>query len=303
MATKSEKLSINLCPGTTFSINSPAKINLTLDILGRDTNGYHFVDTILQEIELADELIFKSNPRSQATPGIILECSDPSIPTDENNTIHKAISLLQPYSPDSTGLHVTLKKNIPVSGGLGGGSSNAAATLKALNQLWDLNLSNTQLRRLGTQIGIDVPFFVEGGTALGTHYGEQITNLPAFKMPPHLIIVDDEKLSTKEAYKSLDLSKTGKNSEKTQQFIESLQNQAPGSADPGGPDRFHNDFEQLISQKTLSLKKKLLQLGATLVHISGSGPALYALFSSTNQKHQAYQELKGKVRFIWESAQ
>jgi 4-diphosphocytidyl-2C-methyl-D-erythritol kinase len=287
-----------------MKVKSPAKINLTLDIL-KKFGEYHLVDTILHEIDLHDELIFKQIPENK----IIIRCDNPKVPTGHTNTVYAAIQLLKPYlkgRPDFKvalpkkpgllnlpGLQITIKKNIPVASGLGGGSGNAAVTLKSLNKLWNLNLSNKKLQQLAAKIGMDVPFFINGGTAFGTHYGEKITPLPKIKLPPHLIVSNSDKLSTKDIYAAIDLKKTGKNNSKTKQLLKNnLKNNS----------LFHNDFETAPpSAKNQSLQKKLLQLGADVVHICGSGPALYALFRTDNQLLHAFKELKGQVRFIWKS--
>lgn len=284
-----------------MKVKSPAKINLTLDIL-KKSGKYHLVDTIFHEIALHDELTFKQIPGSK----IIIKCNDPKVPTGRTNTVYAAIQLLKPYLKGRTalqitlskkpGLQITIKKNIPVASGLGGGSGNAAATLKTLNKLWDLSLSNKKLHQLAAKIGMDVPFFINGGTARGTHYGEKITPLPKLKLPPHLIVLDSDKPSTKDIYAAINLKKTGKNHAQTKQLL----NLPPGSPDPRN--LFHNDFETLPSSaKTQSLQKKLLQLEADVVHICGSGPALYALFRTENQLQKAFKELKGQVRFIWKA--
>jgi len=343
-----------------MKIKSPAKINLALDIES-SPGEYHFVDTILQQIDLADELTFeiigspeiiKSSPSNK--PEIIIECDDPDVPTDKSNTIHKAISLLKSAGPKpfhsadpqgpapsidspghqstatpkgshslqgwtNSGIKVTIKKNIPVASGLGGGSSNAAVTLSALNKLLNLHHSPGELRRLAAKIGVDTPFFIDGGTAFGTHYGEEIAPLPPLTLPPHLIVIDEEKTSTKAMYAALDPSKTGRNKHQTKLLLEELAQLDEPPHITSQPNRypptpiknnrytpntdylFHNDFDQLLSTKNDSLKKKLLQLGANFVHICGSGPALYALFSSESKKQDAYKELEGQVRFIWQS--
>ncbi len=356
-----------------MKVKSPAKINLTLDILGVDktpfanhksdfVTGYHFVDTILREIDIQDELDFQIIDLDK----IIIESNDPHLPLNEQNTIHKAAVLLNeirkkkqkkpstdsdytnknrknhsqvPYSLNiNSGIKIHIQKKIPVSSGLGGGSSNAAASLKALNQLWELNLSKRRLTELAEQIGVDTPFFIEGGTAFATHYGEKITPLPSINLPPHLIAMDDQKQSTGELYKKIDSTKTGQNIAKTKELLSLLHHSgartikinrygtttvhptgtihAPEQPPPPSPNlprrptfpvgrrgrlAIHNDFDALQSPKTRALQKKLLQLEATVVHICGSGPALYALFKSETQKRKAFKELKGQVGFIWES--
>ncbi len=298
-----------------MKVKSFAKINLTLDVKGKDEN-YHFVDTILHEIDLHDELTFQTIDSNE----ILIQSNDQNLPLNEQNTVYQAAVLLdeirakqkkevsknsnytnknrnkpvqvQHASSSNPGIKIHIQKNIPVSSGLGGGSSNAATTLKAMNQLWELNLSNHELKDLAAQIGMDTPFFIEGGTAFGTHYGEKSASLPAIKLPPHLIILDDQKQSTSELYKKIDSSSPppSPNLPCSPTFPVGQQGRL-----------FHNDFDPFQSQKTHTLQKKLLHLGATVVHICGSGPALYALFTSETQKRKAFKELKGQVGFIWES--
>lgn len=286
-----------------LKIKSPAKINLALDILGKE-GGYHLINTILQEIGLCDELTFRRIPENR----IIIKCNNHKVPKGYKNTVHKAVKIIKKFAPGIEksrlpGLVISIKKNIPLSAGLGGGSSNAACTLKALNGLWKLGFSKTKLREIAGRIGMDAPFFIEGGTATGSRYGDKITVLPQLKMPPHMIIINDKKSSTQEMYAAADHIKTCANLNMTAQLIKILKN--PGKSKNVKFSKnyrlLHNDFDQLISAKTKSVQKKLLQLGAEVVHISGSGPALYALFISENTLSKAFRELKGQVGFIWKS--
>ncbi len=284
----------------TLTLLSPAKINLTLDVLGIDpapanTQGYHFVDTVMHEIGLADELTFTLLDEDK----IIIESDNPTLPTGEKNTIFKAIKLLEPLrkakkQQSARGIKVEIKKNIPLSSGLGGGSSNAATALKALNQLWQLKLFPSRLRLLAAKIGMDAPFFIEGGTAHCTHYGEKVQILPTVKLPPHLIVMDDEKSSTKEMYEGLSAAPPplSKMLSKRQHLLDTFSINTSSC---------RNAFDVHQSQKNRALQKKLLQLGATVVHTCGSGPALYALFESEMIKRKVYKELKGHVRFIWQN--
>jgi 4-diphosphocytidyl-2-C-methyl-D-erythritol kinase len=279
-----------LCPGTDYiTAKSHAKINLTLDILKkvRTLHGeYHLVNTILHEIPLHDEITFTKTPERKIT----IECNDPAVPTDKSNIIHAALHQLPNLK---TGLHIKITKNIPVASGLGGGSSNAATTLKAVSELCELNITHEKLLQCATKIGTDVPFFLRGGTAHGTHFGEKVEELDIIELPPLLIVLNDSKTSTKDIYQALDLTQIGKQTQATEGFIN----------DPTQFDLLHNDFEKALpAYQNHALQKKLLQLGADVVHICGSGPALYALFSDKQTLLTAYNELKGKVRFVWNSA-
>ena len=151
---------------------APAKVNLTFEVLGRRADGYHEVRTVLQSLSLADELTFEESG------GLSLTVEPEGAAPVEENLVLAAARLLQRESGLSTGAAVHLTKRIPMAGGLGGGSSDAATALLGLRRLWGLGLDADALRQLAAQLGSDVPFFVSGGTALGQGRGEQLTPLP-----------------------------------------------------------------------------------------------------------------------------
>ena len=147
-----------------------AKVNLTLEVLGRRPDGYHNVATVLQSIGLADRLTFEYDSDLQ------VECSDPGL-SNQNNLAWKAASALRQTAGYRGGARIWIEKGIPAAMGLGGGSSNAGAALVALNRLWDIGMSTTELEELARTLGSDVPFFIKGGTALGTERGDVLRAL------------------------------------------------------------------------------------------------------------------------------
>ena len=162
-------------------IHCYAKINLTLEILGKRADGFHEVRTVMQTVGLADRL------EVSAAADLSFTCSDPALATPDN-LVYRAARLLQAEYAVRTGAALRLEKRIPVAAGLGGGSSDAAATIVALNRLWNLQLSLTEQRRLAARLGSDVPFILTGGTALATGRGERITPLPPLpQLPPHWV--------------------------------------------------------------------------------------------------------------------
>jgi 4-diphosphocytidyl-2-C-methyl-D-erythritol kinase len=299
-----------------MQIKAYAKINLALDVLGK-SGKYHRIRTVFQQINLYDILVFK---RIGSSKKITIKCDDAAVPTGPANTVFKAISLLREAAARPSlrknicGLQITIKKNIPVAAGLGGGSSDAAATLVAINKIWKLGLSKNRLSTLAAKIGMDTPFFLHGGTALGTHYGEKISPLarpPALKNLPILIAMAGKKTSSKNVYSRLDLSKTGKNKALTGQLISML------STSNVGPTSnvnikcranikcclplFHNDFEVAVPGQQAKIKafqKKLLHSGALIVHICGSGPALYAIYPNHAAAQKAYLRLNRSCKII-----
>ncbi|MBT5016900.1 4-(cytidine 5'-diphospho)-2-C-methyl-D-erythritol kinase [Candidatus Peregrinibacteria bacterium] len=242
-----------------ITLHSTAKINLTLDVLGRDDSGYHRIQTIYHEIPtLYDELTFEPHDKLE------LVCDHPEVPLDENNLIIKAAQLLTP----SQGVKITLQKNIPLQSGLGGASSNAATTLVALNDLWDLQLSSQQLLAHATEIGMDVPFLLIGGTALGMHYGEHVMPIMPLEGYEIEVIETGIKVPTKEAYEALDLKKCGHRDNETSQLVHILNGNK--QADPLS--LLHNDFEENFFTQNPDLREKYPN-----AHLSGSGGCLFRI--------------------------
>ena len=189
---------------------APAKINLTLDVGPRRADGYHDIRSVMQTIELHDTLTVTLAP----APGVHLTVAGGEaggVPADETNLVHKAAVRLQKVAaargvlPGQSGLQIALHKRIPSQAGLGGGSSDAAATLLAVNDLFGLRLSPAHLSEIGTALGADVPFFFSGGTALAEGVGEKITPLPPLDPNwPLVIVKPDAGVSTAAAYAALD---------------------------------------------------------------------------------------------------
>ncbi len=168
----------------TFTLPSFAKINWTLEVLGRRADGYHELRTLLQTISLCDELRFTSR-----SCGIEITCDVPDVPCDETNLAHRAATLLNASTGIHRGVLIEITKRIPVAGGLGGGSSNAAVTLIALQRLWNLHLTPRDLFALGSQLGADVPCFFLGGTCLGIGRGDEVYPLADIQAE-HLLLVN-----------------------------------------------------------------------------------------------------------------
>ncbi|HCW32413.1 MAG: 4-diphosphocytidyl-2C-methyl-D-erythritol kinase [Candidatus Peregrinibacteria bacterium GW2011_GWE2_39_6] len=248
-----------------MKILSPAKINLTLDVLKKDFSGYHQITTIYHEVSsLTDELNFDLLKR----PCIEFYCDHPNIPLNEENTIYQAAKLLQKKYSQKKGVKIRLQKNIPICAGLGGSSSNAATTLKALNKLWQLNLSVEQLLSCAAKIGMDVPFFILGGAAIGSHYGEILTPLPVLLNHQIEIIRTNIPVSTQNAYEGLNLSLCGKNQNDTLTLIRALKKEARNNIEQ----LLHNDFEKNFFANYPEIKKNYPK-----AHLSGTGGALFQL--------------------------
>lgn len=250
---------------------APAKLNICLDILGKDTNRYHKIRTVFIEYnEVRDEIeILNTQEKDNiAIPNSTPKISRFRLPNQEENLAFKALKKLKQKFSIKKNAQIIIKKQIPISSGLGGASSDAATILKGLNQLWNLNLSIQELLNIAKELGADVPFFILGGTALGENYGEILTPLPEIKCLkfslnpqeewPPLPSTIEPKHKTGQMYESLDLSKCNQNNQKTEKIIQGIKAQDTNLI----LKNLHNDFETLLPVPTGK-------------HLSGSGPATF----------------------------
>ena len=185
-------------------VRAHAKINLYLDIIGKRPDGYHEIETIFHSIGLHDDIYLRKRTDRQ----IIVHCEHPYVPCDPRNLAYRAAKLLLKDTPDLSGIEITILKRIPVAAGLGGGSANAAAVLYGMNALFDLGLTQTDLMRLGVQLGADVPFCILGGAALGRGIGEILTPLPPIEEQWILLANPGFEISTAWVYQQSNLSLT-----------------------------------------------------------------------------------------------
>jgi 4-diphosphocytidyl-2-C-methyl-D-erythritol kinase len=273
---------------STLRARSSAKINLVLSVLGRRTDGYHEIQTIFQTIDLWDEIEFR------AAPQLKLSCESLPGLRPEDNLVWKAASLLASILPGNHGASITLRKLIPAGAGLGGGSSNAAVTLLALRRLWKAEISDDELSRLAAQLGSDVPFFLNGGTALGSGRGEHIRLLPDMRSEHLVVIFPSLHVSTAEAYRSLNLGLTSAAEDhRIQRFCGQLQD---SSCRLTG---IFNDFEASILTAYPSIKEAkelLMERGATAALLSGSGSSVFGFFPD---EESASAAARGVSREAW----
>lgn len=264
-----------------------AKINWTLEILGKRPDGYHEIRTLLQTIDLHDRLRF-----SKSAGGIRISCSDPRIPSDETNLVHRAAALLQDYRGIDTGARIHLEKRIPAGGGLGGGSSNAAVTLLALNRLWKARLSPGELLGLARRLGSDVPFFLVGGTAIGVGRGEEIYPLPDRPAPDLLVVTPRTRVNTTKAYASMLTTPNSLSNMPVSCAAVFRDRKAPlvASRDAVSGVLSRNDFEPVIFRDYPEIRQafhKMTSLGAAVVRLCGSGSSVFGLFDSSRARGQA----------------
>ena len=184
-----------------IELKSRAKINLSIDVLGKRPDGYHLVEMIMQTIDLFDNIKIFSLDEDK----IIISSNSKEIPTDSSNIVYKAANLIKKEFDIKKGIEIYIDKNIPVAAGMAGGSSNAAAILVGLNKLWDLNLSNDELKKLGLKLGADVPFCIEGEASLAENIGEKLTNIDGLSEDVFILVCKPELfVSTKEVYEAVD---------------------------------------------------------------------------------------------------
>lgn len=256
---------------STLQLRSYAKINLGLQIIGRRSDGYHNIVTIFQQIGLCDELAIGVR---EGEPCIT--CNDSAVPTDERNLCWRAASLLKRSTGMGSGFHLDIKKNIPVGAGLGGGSSNAAVVLIALNELWEVHLTFGELQELAKSIGADVTFFLRGGAALGEGKGDILS---AIEIPGQywcVLVSPDINISTRWAYERVKFDLTNK--DKNVKFTR-LGNLGNNTLE--WKDYLDNDFERIVFPlypKLQSIKSQLNELGCFFCSLSGSGSSVFGLF-------------------------
>ena len=272
---------------TEIALPSFAKINLRLRVLGRRQDNYHELSTLFQTVTLHDRLRFGRRTDDQ----LLLSCDAEAVPADESNLVLRAAQLLRRRFNLDKGAAIHLEKRIPTGGGLGGGSSNAAVALLALARLWEVETSREELMEMGSLLGADVPFFLTGGTALGTGRGERIEPLEDVNSEHLLIVTPRARVSTAEAYKSLNARALTTADEAAILSVSRAVAQIPGSL----PEALHNDFEPVVfglEPEVERAKEALINCGARGALLSGSGSSVFGLFDDEGAVGRAVRSLK-----------
>lgn len=267
-------------------IKAPAKINLTLDVLYKRPDNYHEVEMIMTTVDLADRIGLESR-----VDGVIeIISADRFVPNDQKNFAYQAAQLLKELYGITAGVTITIEKEIPIAAGLAGGSSDAAATLKGLNELWKLGLTIDELAELGSKIGSDVSFCVYGGTALATGRGEKIKELPA---PPSCwVVLAKPKIgvSTADVYGGLKVDEI--EHPNTAQMIQAI--------DTDNYELLCKSVGNVLESVTFNLhpevvtiKEQMRRFGADAVLMSGSGPTVFGLVDNESRVSRIYNGLRG----------
>ncbi|MCC7201418.1 MAG: 4-(cytidine 5'-diphospho)-2-C-methyl-D-erythritol kinase [Nitrospirae bacterium] len=317
-------------PPEFISIKTPAKINLLLHVKGKRADGYHDIVTVMQAIDLFDELLLEKGDK------ITFISDSPDVPSDENNLVYKAAVKLREFSRIKEGAKITLKKNIPVAAGLGGGSSDAAAVLSGLNYLWKLGLPFETLCGLGRDIGSDVPFFIGGPTAAGFGRGDELIQLSNETDYWYLLVNPGILISTAWVYGQIDISANDENNPPIPPLEKGgkggFERISPGEKWIGPlvrpnleltkaddhikiflPDGLrpegnkiwlfpYNDLEGVVIRRYPVIKKikdEMVASGAISALMSGSGSSVFGIFRDRDSVERAGRNLQHKEWRTW----
>src|SRR5471030_3329394 len=275
-----------------MKIKAYAKINIALDVVGKRKDGYHLLRMIMQAIDLYDTIEIE-----KIDSGINLKCNKHYVPTDERNLAYKAAKLFKETYSINDGVDIKLIKNIPVSAGLAGGSTDAAGVLKLMNQMFDINADDKELKTLGLKLGADVPYCISGWTALCEGVGEKITQLKEFKDKIVVLIKPPFGVSTREVYKAFDISRAIFHP-RIKDLIENMEK-----------DDVHfvaNNMKNLLENVTLkkhrvigSIKEEVKLNGSIGTMMSGSGPTVFAFFDDMLKAQTCYDNMKKKYKDVF----
>jgi len=270
-----------------ITIEAPAKINLTLEVLGKRPDGYHEIRSVIQTISLCDTLRFSAAQH--------IEIHSTSLGwSAEQSIIPKAINLMKTISGYTSGIIIEVEKRIPLMAGLGGDSSNAAAVLRGLNELWRLGLSREKLKEMAPQLGSDVAFFLYGGTALMAGRGEKITPLPSF--PHHYIVLVNPTIPHLPGKTAALYGKLQKSHYTDGQISAGLVADLKAGSE-FNPVRLFNTFENVVFTRGAELTtycSHIRKIGAPHVHLAGSGPALFTLLKDRTRAEDLAMRLKNQ---------
>ncbi len=274
-----------------------AKINLTLDVLGKRADGYHEIKMVMQTVSLYDSVTVELLEDEKSAGKIYIETNLPFLPTGGDNLAARAAELFFAETGIKCGVKITLIKHIPVGAGLAGGSSDCAVVLKALNKLCAGGLSMYKLCEMGVRLGADVPYCLLGGTRLAEGIGEKLSPLPRMPRCSVLLLKPSFSISTKTVYEKID-SRTALRHPDTDRVINGLR--------LGDLNEIAAGMGNVLEEVSVSdypileeAKRRLISLGAVAAQMSGSGPTVFGLFSDPQKAQEAKNCLFGKYRTVY----
>lgn len=268
-----------------MKIKAYAKINILLDIVGIKENGYHLLEMIMQSIDLYDVIDI-----NKIEKGIKIKCNKSYIPVNNKNIAYKAAELFMKTYGINEGVSINIYKNIPTSAGLGGGSADGAAVMKAMRKIFNVDISNKELEELGVKIGADVPFCVSGGTALCEGIGEIITPMSKFQNKILVVVKPKFGVSTKWVYSEYDNLNSVKKPE-TEKILNAVKNDDLKLVSS----KMANVLEEVTINKygiIDGIKKDMLKFGALGAMMSGSGPSVFAFFEDSLSAQRCFEKMK-----------
>ena len=275
-----------------MKIKAYGKVNISLDVVGKREDGYHLLSMIMQNIDLYDEIEVE---KQQC--GITLECNKSYVPVDNRNLAYKAAEIFKERYDIVDGVKINIEKNIPVSAGLAGGSTDAAAVLKVMNKLFNVNATEEELMELGLKLGADIPYCIHGGTALCEGIGEIITPIKSFRDKIIVLVKPAFGVSTKEVYKNFNLEKV-KQHPKTAEIITAIENDDLNFV----ASNMKNLLENVTLRKhkiLIKIKEEMNTCGAINSMMSGSGPTIFAFFDDMLKAQRCFEKMKKKYSDVF----
>ncbi|SFA83896.1 4-diphosphocytidyl-2-C-methyl-D-erythritol kinase [Acetitomaculum ruminis DSM 5522] len=269
-----------------IKLKARAKINLSLDVMGVRQDGYHLVSMVMQNIDLYDEITMEKTREDI----IRINTNMSILPNDENNLCYKAAALMREKYHIKDGIFINLSKKIPIAAGMAGGSSDAAAVMKGINEMFDLGIKEEELREDAVKIGADVPYCIMGGTALSEGIGEILTRLPFVGELDILIAKPDISVSTKSVYESLVLDENTKHPD-TLAMINAIKNK--------DYKKMYENMSNVLESVTITMhpviakiKEMMENHGADKALMSGSGPTVFGIFEDSKKAMKAAEFIK-----------
>ncbi|MDG2366873.1 MAG: 4-(cytidine 5'-diphospho)-2-C-methyl-D-erythritol kinase [Candidatus Marinimicrobia bacterium] len=254
-----------------------SKVNIGLKVLSQRDDGYHNIYTIFQELNFGDSIDIEKREH-----GFKIIANVDWVPTNKSNICYKAYTEIKKEFSEVKGIHIKIDKKIPIGSGLGGGSANAAALLKGIKNIYKLEVTESKLEEIGSEVGADVPFFIRGKTQLGEGIGDKLTQLPKAIIGTYLLVIPKISIRTEWAYSVI---KNRLNNQNKNAKFSSFSNE-----DYSSLQIFENDFEQIVIPaypEIGAIKSKLLNLGARFASLSGSGSTVYGVYDDEASAKEA----------------
>lgn len=274
------------------TVNCPAKVNLSLDVVGKKENGYHLLETIMQNVDLFDEVTVKKSGE-----GINLYCNNGQVPCNASNTAYKAAKLIKDIYDIKSGIDIIIEKRIPIAAGLAGGSTDAAGVIKAMNQLFALNMTTKDMMEIGVKVGADVPFCILQCTALAEGIGEILTPLKPLEEIWCVLAKPDISISTQEVYRKLNINQITKHPD-----TNGIKNCIEKMDVAGIALKMSNVLEAVTVNENpiiLEIKNLMLEFHALGSLMSGSGPTTFGLFRDRVTAEKCYYRLKDSLKEVY----